>query len=64
MSMYKQLFSRALFLLILLTGTSVALEAQDPAAGEALFKANCASCHNRNMKDDLTGPALGGVEER
>lgn len=32
--------------------------------GKALFKANCAQCHNRNMKDDLTGPALGGVEER
>lgn len=32
--------------------------------GKALFKTNCASCHNRNMKDDLTGPALAGVEER
>ncbi|MFK7809412.1 MAG: c-type cytochrome [Saprospiraceae bacterium] len=33
-------------------------------AGKALFKNNCASCHNKNMKDDLTGPALGGVQER
>ncbi len=32
--------------------------------GKALFKKNCASCHNKNMKDDLTGPALGGVQER
>ena len=32
--------------------------------GKALFKANCAQCHNRNMKDDLTGPALGGVQDR
>ncbi len=32
--------------------------------GKTLFKANCAQCHNRNMKDDLTGPALGGVRER
>ena len=33
-------------------------------AGKELFIANCASCHNKNMKDNLTGPALGGVEER
>lgn len=32
--------------------------------GKALFKGNCASCHNNNMKDKLTGPALGGVQER
>lgn len=32
--------------------------------GKALFKANCAQCHNRNMKDNLTGPALAGTEER
>ena len=32
--------------------------------GKQLFKANCAQCHNRNMKDKLTGPALGGVQER
>jgi cytochrome c2 len=33
-------------------------------AGKELFTANCASCHNKNMKDNLTGPALGGTEER
>ncbi len=33
-------------------------------AGKEIFIANCASCHNRNMKDKLTGPALAGVEER
>lgn len=32
--------------------------------GKELFVANCASCHNKNMKDDLTGPALAGVETR
>lgn len=32
--------------------------------GKELFIANCASCHNQNMHDKLTGPALGGVEER
>jgi len=34
------------------------------ATGQALFKVNCASCHNKNMKADMTGPALGGVLER
>jgi cytochrome c2 len=33
-------------------------------SGKEIFKNQCAACHNRNMKDDLTGPALGGVEER
>lgn len=37
----------------------------DPAAikaGEALFKANCKSCHK--VKTDLVGPALAGIEGR
>jgi mono/diheme cytochrome c family protein len=33
-------------------------------AGKALFTANCASCHAKNMKTALTGPALAGVEGR
>ena len=32
--------------------------------GKQLFKNNCAACHNRNMRDDLTGPALAGVRDR
>ncbi|MEL6925041.1 MAG: cytochrome c [Bacteroidota bacterium] len=32
--------------------------------GKVLFKNNCASCHNKNMRSNMTGPALGGVEER
>ncbi len=27
--------------------------------GKELFVANCASCHNKNMRDNMTGPALG-----
>lgn len=38
--------------------------AADVNLGKDLFKANCAQCHNKNMKDNLTGPALGGVETR
>jgi mono/diheme cytochrome c family protein len=37
---------------------------EDVSAGKTLFKNNCASCHNKNMRDALTGPALGGYEER
>jgi len=32
--------------------------------GKNLFKNNCASCHAKNMKAKMTGPALAGVEER
>ena len=32
--------------------------------GKSLFSANCAACHNKNMKDNLTGPALAGMEDR
>ena len=52
--------------------TSVAAPVGDVAAGEGdygkgktLWNANgCGSCHAKSMKDDATGPALGGVEER
>lgn len=36
---------------------------EDLSAGKTLFKNNCASCHNKNMRDDLTGPALGTYSE-
>lgn len=32
--------------------------------GKKLFRKNCASCHRKNMKDDMTGPALRGVSDR
>lgn len=32
--------------------------------GKPIFKSNCASCHNKNMTTDLTGPALKGIRER
>jgi mono/diheme cytochrome c family protein len=36
----------------------------DKALGKELFIANCASCHNKNMKDKLTGPPLGGAQAK
>lgn len=48
------------FLLLLSCFFTTRIFAQ--ANGQALFSANCASCHAVNK--DLTGPALAGVEDR
>lgn len=58
--------------LLLLITISQVLQCFSPAdepekyllRGEQLFIANCSSCHNINMKDPLTAPALGSVRER
>jgi len=47
---------------ILFVGSSSA--APTAEAGKTIFQNQCAACHNKNMKDNLTGPALGGVEQR
>jgi cytochrome c2 len=61
MSRYRKIFNRVfafLFLLALLSFTSNVF-AQN---GEALFKANCASCHKTDK--DFTGPMLKGARDR
>lgn len=66
----KNVFVHLLSLmLVVLVSTSVSAQGPYPAEanvaeGAAIFKNQCASCHNKNMKEDLTGPALGGVEGR
>ena len=61
---HKSLKINFLFLLFaLLFSTNMSAEATADI-GKGLFKNNCAQCHNKNMRDDLTGPALGGVRER
>lgn len=62
--MIPQIFHRFAILGLLLVAFQFSLEAVDAKNGEALFKANCATCHARDMKTKLTGPALGGVAER
>ena len=61
MSRYRKIINKAFagFLLFLLVSFSNNLLAQD---GEALFKANCATCHKPN--EDYTGPALKGARDR
>jgi mono/diheme cytochrome c family protein len=63
---YKQLISRLLLLLLLAFPglPALAQEGADVEAGKVLFRNQCAACHNRDMKSKLTGPALGGTEER
>ena len=36
----------------------------DAKAGKTLFRNYCAQCHNKDMKTAMTGPALGGAQER
>ena len=42
----------------------VSAQELDLADGKATFKNYCASCHNKDMKSKMTGPALAGLEER
>lgn len=59
------LLKRICWVFVLIIAASVSINAAPTKeAGKELFTANCASCHNKNMKDNLTGPALGGMEER
>ena len=62
---FKHLISSGFCAVLLLLGGNVL--AQDEAAfnnGKTVFRNYCGSCHAKNMKSDLTGPALGGVQER
>lgn len=60
---HKSLTHRFLFILSLVLG-SLTLQAQDVEAGKSIFRANCAACHAGDMKTKLTGPALGGSQQR
>ncbi len=61
MSRYRKIFNRiftSIFLVVLLSINLKSFAAE----GEALFKANCASCHK--IDKDFTGPALKGWKDR
>lgn len=52
---------RTLIIVVLLCSGSW-LRAADAAAGEKVFKANCAACHK--VDKNMTGPKLGGVSAK
>ena len=61
MSRYRTIFNK--FFACLLTVTFLFFTEKSIAAdGEALFKANCASCHK--VVGEFTGPQLKGARER
>lgn len=67
--MYKSLITRSLsivFLFFFALNLAFAQGERTPELdqGMQLFKNNCGSCHAKNMKAKMTGPALAGVEER
>jgi mono/diheme cytochrome c family protein len=45
-------------LFVLVSCVTFRLAAADVAAGKTIFINNCAQCHNKNMKEKLTGPPL------
>lgn len=62
---YKTLFKSAIFLAFLFVLPFQSYSQDDAIkAGKTLFRNNCQACHNKNMKDKLTGPPLGGVQDR
>jgi len=65
--MFQSKFFTINIFILLLTVSGIQIGYAQEASieeGKALFRNQCASCHNRNMKDNLTGPALGGTQER
>ena len=59
------LLKRICWVLSLVFVASLSLQAAPSVEeGKTLFTANCAACHAKDMKNNLTGPALAGTEER
>lgn len=48
--------------ILVLISVGLLYSAPDIELGKDLFKNNCAACHNKNMKDALTGPPLGATQ--
>ncbi len=61
--MIQKISSAFIFGVILLFTSS--LSAQPTVeSGKTLFRNYCATCHDKTMVKDATGPALAGAEER
>lgn len=61
---YKHLnINKLLTLLLVMISFQLSAEVS-PEIGKTVFKNYCASCHNKNMVSNMTGPALAGVADR
>jgi cytochrome c2 len=61
---HNLLISRVLIFAFTLLTMSAFGQDVNIGEGKTLFRNKCATCHNKNMVDNATGPALAGVEER
>ncbi len=61
---FKRLNYKVLVLFLSFFSLSTFAQEANIESGKTLFKNNCASCHNKDMKSKMTGPALGAVRER
>ncbi|SEM03287.1 quinol:cytochrome c oxidoreductase pentaheme cytochrome subunit [bacterium A37T11] len=61
-SFFRSVVKALAFITVFSLGVTTFAQAQDVKAGEALFKANCTTCHKLNAR--LVGPALAGVNDR
>ena len=62
--MCKSLIINFLSALLLILLSYPVMGQPDIEEGKTLFRNVCGQCHARNMKDRLTGPALGGSKDR
>lgn len=63
--MKKRTYFRFILLVCFLSVQTFVLSAAgNPEEGKTLFRNYCAQCHSKDMKKDMTGPALGGIEAR
>lgn len=60
---YQKLLSFCAIIVLIAMLPNMA-NAANPQNGQSLFLEKCASCHNNDMKTDMTGPALLGVQDR
>jgi len=61
--MIRKILSAVIFGVLLLASTLMYAQ-PTVESGKTLFRNYCATCHAKDMKTDLTGPALSGTEDR
>jgi cytochrome c len=52
---------KASLVLVSILGSTQALAAGDPAAGQSVFQSHCAACHATAVGENKIGPSLAGI---